>query len=87
MVIVFRRSNISGGITQLMPTGGGKPFFETILNPNQAVVYDDGKMWHNATDILPINEDVGGFRDIWIVAINRWENRRYGPEFELRAAA
>jgi hypothetical protein len=87
MVAVFRRGNVSGGVTQLMPTGGGAPFFETILQPNQAVVYEDGKMWHNATDILPIDEDADGVRDIWIVAINRWENRRYGPEFEARAAA
>lgn len=85
VVLVFRRFNISGGVTQLMPTGGGKPFFETILEPNQALVFEDGKMWHNATDIVPIRGDVGGFRDVCIVGMNRWDQRCYGPEFEARA--
>jgi hypothetical protein len=84
MIAVFRRRNIRGGITQLMPSGGGAPFFETTLKENQAVVYRDDKMFHHATDIEPLDDD-GGLRDIWIVAMNAWENRRYGDEFERRA--
>ena len=81
MLAVFGRHNISGGENQLMPTGGGEPFFRVTLQPNQALVYDDGKMWHHATDIEPTHPS-GGHRDLWIVAFNRWENRKYGPEFE-----
>jgi hypothetical protein len=84
MISVFRRQNIRGGVTQLMPNGGGTPFFETTLRENQAIVYEDGEMFHNATDVEPLTDE-GGFRDIWIVAMNRWENRRYGEEFERRA--
>lgn len=85
MIAVFKRKNIRGGITHLMPNGGGVPFFETTLKENQAIVYRDDKMFHNATNIEPLDAH-GGFRDIWIVAMNDWENRRYGDEFEKRAA-
>jgi len=81
MLAVFRRYNISGGETQLMPNEGGEPFFRTTLEANQSLVYEDAAMLHYATDIEPLTAD-GGFRDLWIVAFNRWENRKYGPEFE-----
>lgn len=81
MLAVFRRHNISGGETQLMPNEGGEPFFRTTLEANQALIYEDAAMLHYATDIEPLTDE-GGFRDLWIVAFNRWENRKYGPEFE-----
>jgi hypothetical protein len=84
MLAVFGRSNISGGENQLLPAGGGEPFFRVTLQPGQALVYDDGQMWHFATDIVP-TDPAGGHRDLWIVAFNRWEDRRYGDEFEAAA--
>ncbi|HWF80589.1 MAG TPA: 2OG-Fe dioxygenase family protein [Streptosporangiaceae bacterium] len=86
MLAVFGRHNIDGGENQLMPTGGGEPFFRVTLQPGQALVYDDGQMWHYATDIVPTHPD-GGHRDLWIVAFNRWEHRKYGEEFEADALA
>lgn len=81
MLAVFDRVNIGGGVTQLFPTGGGEPFFETILQPCQALVYHDASMWHTATDITAL-DDRGGHRDLWIIAINAWQRRKYGEEFE-----
>ena len=43
-------------------------------------------MWHDASPITSIDGSLG-YRDIWIVSINRWEDRRYGEEFERRAQA
>jgi hypothetical protein len=84
MLAVFARHNITGGVNQLFPTGGGDPFFEVTLQPNQALVYDDHAMWHTATDIVALDER-GGHRDLWIVAFNRWADRKYGEEFERAA--
>lgn len=84
MLAVFRRHNIAGGETQLIPNEGGKPFFRTVLEANQALIYEDSAMLHYATDIEPLSAE-GGFRDLWIVAFNRWENRKYGHEFETAA--
>jgi hypothetical protein len=84
MLAVFERYRITGGENQLMPSNGGEPFFRTVLEKNQALIYDDGRMFHMATDIEPIGDELG-YRHLWIVAFNQWENRRYGPEFEKRA--
>jgi hypothetical protein len=84
MLAVFRRHNIAGGETQLMPNEGGEPFFRTTLEAHQALIYEDAAMLHYATDIEPLTPE-SGFRDLWIVAFNRWENRKYGPEFEAAA--
>lgn len=84
MLAVFRRHNITGGTNQLFPAGGGEPFFEVTLQENQALVYDDGAMWHTATDIVALDPS-GGYRDLCIIAINDWERRKYGEEFERQA--
>lgn len=86
MLAVFCRHNIAGGETQLIPNEGGKPFFRTTLEANQALVYEDAAMLHYATDIEPLTPD-GGYRDLWIVAFNKWDNRKYGPAFEAAALA
>jgi hypothetical protein len=39
-------------------------------------------MWHNATDVAPQTPDQQGHRDIWIIATNRWTQRRYGDHFD-----
>ncbi len=86
MLAVFARENITGGENQLMPANGGEPFFRVTLQPLQALVYDDGAMWHTATDLQAVNEQ-RGHRDLWIVAFNRWDRRKYGDEFEREATA
>jgi hypothetical protein len=82
IVAVFRRHNVIGGESQLLPIGGGEPFFAQVLQEGQAICNEDRAMWHNATDIFPEDASAPGYRDIWIIAMNRWETRRYGEEFE-----
>ena len=86
MNAVFSRHNITGGVSQLMPTGGGTCFFEDVLQPLEAIVMADDQMWHHATDILPAGPGPG-HRDILIVSFNAWERRRYGEAFERRLGA
>ena len=86
MNAIFSRHNITGGVSQLMPTGGGACFFEDILQVNEAIIMADDKMWHNATDIIPTG-DQPGHRDIMIISFNAWERRRYGDEFERKQGA
>jgi len=81
MNIVIKRQNIAGGVSQLMPIGGGVPFFERTLLPNEAIIFKDADMWHNATNIAPIDKETG-YRDILIITFNEWEFRRYGDDFE-----
>ncbi len=84
MLAVFGRHSIAGGESQLIPNEGGEPFFQITLKANQALVYEDAAMLHYATDIEPLTPE-GGYRDLWIVAFNKWDNRKYGPEFEAAA--
>lgn len=82
IVAVFDRYNVTGGQSQFLPTGGGEPFFAQTLKPGEAVCNEDAAMWHNATDIYYGDDHPQGHRDIWIIATNRWEHRKYGDEFE-----
>ncbi|MFF4319128.1 2OG-Fe dioxygenase family protein [Streptomyces sp. NPDC001568] len=81
IVAVTHRRNISGGETQLMPLGGGEPFFRTVLRDGQAIAFDDRLMFHHVTDIQHLTDE-GGHRDVWLVAVNDWDHRRYGEEYE-----
>jgi hypothetical protein len=84
MTLVFSRHNIRGGASQLMDTGSKDPFFDQVLQPGQALIVEDERMWHHATDIVPLDGRYG-HRDIWIVSLNAWEDRRYGDDYEKRA--
>lgn len=83
MNLVVARHNITGGVSQLMPTGGGPCFFEDVLQPLEALAMADDKLWHHATDILPAGPGPG-HRDTLLVSFNAWERRRYGEAFERR---
>lgn len=82
IVTVFDRVNVKGGQSQFLPTGGGEPFFAHTLQPGEVICNEDARMWHNATDLVPIDLSKQGHRDICIVATNRWHKRRYGEDFE-----
>lgn len=84
MIACLQRRRIEGGTTELMPLGGGEPFYRTLLEPGQAVIMDDGRMYHHATD-LSAGDREGGYRDILIVAFIDWARRKYGPEYEQEA--
>ncbi|MFJ3058313.1 2OG-Fe dioxygenase family protein [Herbaspirillum sp. NPDC087042] len=55
------------------------------LGENQAILLDDERYIHYATDIEPAQGEVG-YRDIWVVEINPWHHRAYGPAHEQRAS-
>ncbi|WP_330330977.1 2OG-Fe dioxygenase family protein [Streptomyces sp. NBC_00536] len=86
LIAVVDRHNIGGGETQLMPMDSDEPFLGVKLQPGQAVVIDDRKMRHYATDIVaPRGEE--GHRDLFLLAYNAWPERRYGEEYETSVLA
>ena len=82
MIFVFKRQDISGAVLKLLPLSDQTPFFKDIIQESQAIIIDDTKMKHDATPISAIGEY--GYRDYFGTALNPWEDRRYGDEFERR---
>jgi len=60
-------------------------FKNAIAGENQAILIDDERYIHYATDIVPV-QGMDGHRDIWVIEINRWGKRAYGPSHERRAS-
>ncbi len=83
-VTVWERHNITGGESTLYRIGETEPFFEQILQPGQCLVMRDEDLVHGARDIRAMSPE-GGYRDIWVISINPWADRRYGREFEAFA--
>jgi hypothetical protein len=88
-ILVSRRHQINGAITRLSPLGESEPFFTTVLNDNQALVFSDERMFHYTTNLEPFDDS--GHRDLWMIVFDRWEgasrneNSRYGDEYEKAA--
>lgn len=82
-ILVIRRGNLSGGRTRLSQPGQSLPFFERFVAEGEALIFDDRKLAHFTTNVHCNGGE--GFRDIFVLNLNRWENRRYGPEFEAFA--
>lgn len=81
VIAVARRQNVKGGETQVIDPNTREILFRTTLDENQAILIDDERFIHYATNIEPEDGDVG-YRDIWVIEINRWHNRAYGPAHE-----
>jgi hypothetical protein len=85
VIVVASRHNVTGGETQIIDPGTREIVHRQVLGENQAVLIDDERYVHYATDIAPEQGKVG-HRDIWVIEINRWEKRAYGPAHERRAS-
>ncbi len=79
-ILVLRRGNLHGGSTRLYLPGQSEPFFDRIVEEGETLIFDDRELTHYTTHIR--SHEGAGFRDIIVLDFNRWENRRYGPEFE-----
>jgi hypothetical protein len=86
IVAVWERNNVEGGESTLYNHGKTEPFFQHVLQPGESLVVRDEDMIHGAFDLKASTLD-GGFRDIWVIAINPWSERRYGKDFEEYAMA
>jgi len=86
VIAIARRHNVNGGETQVIDPITREIVHRQLLEENQAIIIDDERYIHYASDIEPANGDVG-YRDIWVIEINRWHNRAYGPTHEREAVA
>ncbi|MFO7527496.1 MAG: 2OG-Fe dioxygenase family protein [Marinobacter sp.] len=86
VIAVARRNNVKGGETQVIDPATRDVLFRTTLDDNQAILIDDERFIHYATNIEPEDGDAG-YRDIWVIEINRWHNRAYGPLHERSSLA
>lgn len=85
-VTVWSRQNIIGGESLLYAIGQTEPFLEYLLQPGEILLLRDEDLVHGARDIQAVTPE-GGHRDIWVISINPWSERRYGEDFEDFAAA
>lgn len=85
VIAIADRHNVRGGETQVIEPSTGQVIFQKTLDVNQAILIDDERYIHYATNIEPEQGDVG-HRDIWVIEINRWDHRAYGPTHERQAS-
>lgn len=84
VIAVARRANVKGGETQVIDPVTMEVVHRQTLKENQAILIDDERYIHYASNIEPV-EGEAGYRDIWVIEINRWENRAYGRSHERLA--
>jgi len=84
VIAIASRCNVLGGETQVIDPTTREIVHRQTLKENEAILIDDERYVHYATDIVPENGSVG-HRDIWVIEINRWRKRAYGPAHERRA--
>lgn len=85
VIAVVKRENVDGGVTQVIDPDTIETLFETTLEENQAILLDDENFIHYASEITPTSGNTC-YRDIWVVEINEWSNRCYGPTHDREAS-
>jgi len=82
VIAVATRHNVCGGETQVIEPKTNHIVFRKILAENEAILIDDERYIHFASNIEASHGEEG-YRDIWVIEINRWKNRAYGPLHDL----
>ena len=66
-IVGISRYNITGGNLLVCKTYEGKPIVDFPLESGEMIMLDDRAMWHDATQIKPINNSVQGWMDAFIL--------------------
>ena len=65
------RHNVQGGELLVSHGNDCEPFVRLPINEGTGVFLDDQAMWHNATDLKPVDEKVCGHMDAFILTANK----------------
>jgi hypothetical protein len=66
-MVGINRYNITGGNLLVCKTCDGKPILDFPLESGEIVMIDDKAMWHNASPIKQVSQDVQGWMDAFIL--------------------
>ena len=66
-MVGINRYNITGGNLLVCKTYEGKPIVDFPLESGEMIMLDDRAMWHDATQIKPVNNSVQGWMDAFIL--------------------
>ena len=66
-IVGINRYNIAGGNLLAYKTYEGKPIMDFPLDDGEMIMVDDSLLWHNAGQITPINPDIQGYMDVFIL--------------------
>lgn len=80
MMVCINRNNVVGGETSLYDDG--QVVFKTTLQAGDAVVIDDRRLFHDASQINVDDPTRPGHRDLFVIALMHWSYGKYGPEYE-----
>src|SRR5262249_47799897 len=86
-MICIGRSGIAGGVSQVMHTEHGEPFFSHELQPGEGIAIRDKQVFHNATDIRLQDGVESGYRDLLLWGYIPWREDRYGALHEDQLAS
>ena len=85
-IVIAARHNVRGGETQIMDPQTEEVLHAQTLGENQAVLIDDERYIHYVTNFTPADGSMS-YRDIWVIEVNPWAERAYGPAHERCASA
>jgi len=66
-MVGINRYNITGGNLLVCKTYEGKPIVDFPLESGEMIMLDDRAMWHDAAQIKPVNPDIQGHMDAFIL--------------------
>ena len=82
-IMVIKRHNITGGKTTVTNLDG-QEVTAAILQEGDAFFLKDPEYYHDTSQITATTEGKG-YRDVFVINVNPWDERRYGAEFARRS--
>ena len=68
-IVGINRYNITGGHVLVYRSKEGNPMIDFPLDDGEVIMINDVELWHNATQIKPIDPDTQGHMDVFILTV------------------
>jgi hypothetical protein len=77
VMVSVSRTNITGGVSQVLESEEAEPCFEEALEPGTVLVVRDDRVYHNVTNIGLAADGDEGYRDVLLWGYIPWSKSRY----------
>jgi len=71
LVLLIRRCNIASGTTMIGSLDGSLSSSFTLIDPFDAALVDDARVYHGVTPVEPLDRELPAFRDVLVVTFRK----------------
>ena len=71
LIMLIQRDNITGGVNHIYDADKKLQFSAVLEELGDAVLLDDGKVWHGVSEVYALDKTKSGYRDVLVLTFHK----------------